>query len=1139
MRILRTAAFFAVSCACAATSLAAEPMTEFLEALRERGYYDYALIYLDQIQNSPKATAAQKSVVTFERAGTYIEWARNGSAGNPDQATKNYDQGLALLDAFIKENPNHERAGQANSDRGRILLGKARLESWQARAPGNESNRGEFQRKAFDAIRSAREIFQTARDQHEKTWKSFPPYLDQKTHSEQYEKRRLAEVRFIQAQLDLAECTYEEAQTYDKDDSKFVSRLKDAAAEFDTIYARYRGQLGGLHARAKQAKCFEEHDDVSRALGIYGQLLAEPDDSTAMIRLKDLVRQFRLICLNHPSKKDYQVVIDEATDWFKTATPSRRGSVVGLGIMWEQARALEKLSENEELSVNERNQHLRQSLKAMQSIRRFPGQYRDLAASKERELLRRLQGDGSVDNPQDFVAASSLAEDLVTKKTKEFLDAVTAARRAGKADEIQKANDALKAHVAQSLKVVRAALRLADHTATTADLDRMRYYLAYMYYLSRASYETAVIAEHLATHTSKDNAGQAQEAAYMAIGAYVQAFNENEKAGRTADQVIDIARMERMANFLTSRWPNSDRAMDARLQMGNVYATFRKFDQAAEWLKQVPESSSRYIDAQQRAAQVLWSAYIEAAQLPDLDKPPQAKLDEWITQAEAAFRKGIEKGERDIPAGNPASDSLIAAKVALVQILVTKGEFAEGVKLLTQEPHPVMFNLAVQDETQRPKIGVKSVEFASLAHQLLLRCYVGTQQLNEARAAMFQLELVGGGGGEHITEVYKDLGLELQKELDRLKGLGQQQRLETVRRSFETFLGDLSKRKDQTSGSLIWIGETYYGLGVSSTDDEKRSVSYFKNAADAYEQIIERAKDNTKFLDADRVTAVRLRLAACRRKLKQFDQAVALLKPILSADDSNLDAQFEANTLFQEWGNAGEKDSRSRYEKALAGDKALKSWGWGYSVKRLHSLLSRSTVEKPKSFEAKLNEAIYNKAVCHMEYGLSLTGAKRKEQLGFAKSSIRSFVEISSDIDPEWWKKFDLKYRDILGKLGEPVKPLEKAKQVAVAAADTTRATTTEAPEETSKKPKKAGEKDSTKPKADAPEKAKPAGGNGMAIAMFGLVMLAGIGGTAAMLITKNKKRRRPVEVTTTTDDEAEQLPPPRSRKKRRSSSDE
>ena len=130
--------------------------------------------------------------------------------------------------------------------------------------------------------------------------------------------------------------------------------------------ARYRNQLGGLHARAKEGKCFEEQDDVQRALGIYDDLLSQPDESLPMIRLKDIVRHFRLICLNHPSRKDYQVVVDEATAWYSKASSSRRQSNVGLGIMWEQARAYEKLSEREGIVHSERDAFLRQAMKAIQ-----------------------------------------------------------------------------------------------------------------------------------------------------------------------------------------------------------------------------------------------------------------------------------------------------------------------------------------------------------------------------------------------------------------------------------------------------------------------------------------------------------------------------------------------------------------------------------------------------------------------------------------------------------------------------------------------------------------------------------------------------------------------------------------------------
>ena len=290
---------------------AKEPFAEFVAGMRERGFFDYALIYLDDAHSDPKMPADLKTLIPFEKATVLIEWARSGQGG-PDLAAKNYDLALTLLDKFIQDNPTHEKGGQANSDRGRILLGRARIESWNARIPGNEASKFETQRKAFDFIMKAREIFQQARNQHEKSWQSFGAFIDQKDNPEKFEQRRRSEVRFIQAQLDHCECAYEEAQTQEKNTADYKKKLDDAAEQFKLVHDRYRSQLGGLHARAKQAKCFEEQDDVQRALGIYDELLSHPDESPNMVKLKDLVRQFRLICLNHPNRKDYQVVADEA-----------------------------------------------------------------------------------------------------------------------------------------------------------------------------------------------------------------------------------------------------------------------------------------------------------------------------------------------------------------------------------------------------------------------------------------------------------------------------------------------------------------------------------------------------------------------------------------------------------------------------------------------------------------------------------------------------------------------------------------------------------------------------------------------------------------------------------------------------------
>lgn len=172
-----------------------------------------------------------------------------------------------------------------------------------------------------------------------------------------------------------------------------------------------------------------------------------------------------------------------------------------------------------------------------------------------------------------------------------------------------------------------------------------------------------------------------------------------------------------------------------------------------------------------------------------------------------------------------------------------------------------------------------------------------------------------------------------------------------------------------------------------------------------------------------------------------------------------------------------------------------------------------------------------------MEYGLSLSGIDRKKQLGYAKGAIRAFVEISQDIEPEWWKKFDTKYREVLGKLGEPVKPLEKPKAVTIAA-ESPGETKSEA--STAKPVKSEDTADNKVAKAKTAPVEKPKQSSGaMGFIIFGLVTLVGIGGTA-MLVMKNKSRRKPLAMSADAEPAEEAVASrPRSGKSKRSSGQE
>ena len=75
--------------------LAEEPAEAFLEALRERGYYDVAIDYLDGLENSDLISAEFRKTLPFEKAQTLISSTDN--MGDMNLVEVRLDQAQQLL----------------------------------------------------------------------------------------------------------------------------------------------------------------------------------------------------------------------------------------------------------------------------------------------------------------------------------------------------------------------------------------------------------------------------------------------------------------------------------------------------------------------------------------------------------------------------------------------------------------------------------------------------------------------------------------------------------------------------------------------------------------------------------------------------------------------------------------------------------------------------------------------------------------------------------------------------------------------------------------------------------------------------------------------------------------------------------
>lgn len=1010
----------------ASAAIAVEPALEFLNGLRERRYYDTALQYIEQIENSPSIPAEVKEVLQYERGITLLESAKE--LINLDAQRRQLDMAQASFEAFTKDHPNHALAGQANTSRGLILMEKARVDIWDGDKPSNEGNREAFRESARKGIAAARSIFQQARDQHEANWKKYPAYIPEDQQQARAERAK-AEELLIRAQLDLAQATYWEAQTYDKGANQRKELLRKAAGEFEAIHQQYRSQLGGLFARIWQGKCFEEEgntEGIRIALGIYGEFLENEGSTPEMRALKDRALRFRLVCLNYPERHDYQVVIQEAETWLKESRERARTDV-GLGIQWELCRAQEALGMDRTLPENARKNYLNQALNRARAINRYPGELKAPSSGMIQRLLVALNRDPS--DPKDFDTAygngGQLYDQIIASN-----NSIRKLQSEGKQKEALEQHQALMADAAEMTRMYNLALRLATPSTDPIMMNSARLRLAYGYLLQQRYFEAAVVADDQMTRYAETFPEAAREAGFIAMTAFDNAYSNAPESDRKfeRDQLINAA------NKIAERWPESDRANDARNAVAKIYWNDGDLISAAEWWNKIPPAASQYGDAQVRAGKAYWRQYaLATARSKEDEQASPEDLKKWKQLAIDHLTIGLENAEKTTPSDQMLSDDAVSAKLVLVSIRNLDGLYQgkEGgprgaLELLTKDPHPVLKAVEVPEGQKRPTEPgrAKSRQMASLAYQQLLRAWIGLKNLDEARKAREALETVAGGeDGVALTQVYVDFGRELEQELSRLRAAGDTQRLNEVRAGFESFLNDLYQRKDgQTLYSLLWIAETYTSLADGSSDNPTKATEYYSRAATAYRSILEAAQSDPNFATPQQVVACKLRMANCLKEQKNFPEAEGVLVDVLKATPNAPDAQFTAAELYEAW---GEEDA-DKYKVALYGRKdPVHIWGWTYASQSLQQAVYSQPNER---LEKMLFDSRYHLAEAERKYGLALSDPEQaKEHLIRARSSITGFQRVSKRWSDEEYQRFNSLYKLTLADLNEPVKNLPRA----------------------------------------------------------------------------------------------------------------
>lgn len=723
----------------------------FLLSLRERGYYDLASEYIERLRSDPGLGEPLKGLLDYHEGRALVDEASR----TVDLARRRelLDRAATKLDAFVKGRPQDANAMEALVEIARSLSERghlARLVAEDAQEPDKKQAKIDEARSMF---RQAAEAYARAAEQLDAAYKALAGFKER--DDPRLAERNRAFTGMLDAQLKRGIALYEEAQTYPPDAAERGPILEQAVARFDDLYKNYRTQLAGLTAQMFQAKCFEEQGKIGEAIGIYHQVLDQPDE-----RLRDLKRNvhyFYIVALT--KRKQFALAADEAVKWLQAYDRrDERRSIEGLGVYYELARALDAQI-TPETPKAEKDQAAKKIVEALSPVVRTPTRFKNDALA----LLKKYK-------PNSAVQASEIAR-------LNFDEASAQGEEAVASREWDRAVALLRAALA------KAGPRQADR------VDLLRYNLAYACYMNKAYPESEVLAGHLARRHARWE--HAPASAALAMQAILDQYN----APQGLDRAGDLERYIDLAKFTVETWPEREEADDARIVLGQIHQGRGEYDEAVADFASVGERSSRRLEAQTRLGGAHWSRSRALARAGDEKK---AEADAEAAEAVAILRKALDDRKA---AGAATSDVGFLGNAAdLGAALTESGKADEAIAALK----PIV-------EAQAAKTGPA---FGRLMEAYLL-AQVNAGQVEPAIASMRAVEQAGEGSRR--AQLYFKLGRLLEEELDRLAKANQPQKLAQMKESFRSFLLALADSKDgQTFDSLSWAAGGLLSLGAGA-----------------------------------------------------------------------------------------------------------------------------------------------------------------------------------------------------------------------------------------------------------------------------------------------------------------------------------
>ena len=901
-----------------------EPAARFLDALRDKGYYDIALEYLDKAKDDPKVPSGFRRRIGFEKASILVNQV--SQLRDRKEIDAQLDLAQKLLGEYAAGSSSLVETVRSLSFRSRLLSKRAEILLKDAEATRlTESERQVLRTQAQDYLnnsnKAANETLAAARRLLDPT----PGNQDAlKISSGNPQSRELVKeirnihrVMTVQVPLNVEQL----ARTFPEQDPERKDALAAAAKRYKQISeGSYANSVPGVRACLHAGLCYQQLGNDKDALDFFKQVMSR-ERSPSIDSLQK--RAFAAAGDSWKNLDPYPArsAIAQLEPVIEDLSRSESRDPAWLRVRLELGIAKYEMSELVKENDGQRGLSKSKALKReagrlVRDVTRVNNPHRDRArALLEKWKIPLIEPAESAEQEEEsgeinsFAAAYEVSNDELSKTevlTGETVRARAAEKsaatdaRAELAAKAERFATELKEQADQTISTLNLALSLAGPNTSLDEINMCRFHQSYCYFVTNRHLEVSIIGQYLLDRHPNVTGTKA------AAGLLLESLATLYATAPKDDNQAELQSLKNSALEIAKRWPGTTEAGSAISKLVQFALREGNLPQAIELMERLPDDSIQRPLLTAQVGQRLWVTYQKDSRNHQL-RINVNEMNKKLTEAVQFLKLAETLADKATLSWTDAVTGL-----NLVDATLELNQPEEALKILETSPlSPLQIikshNAAVLGDS-------RADQYKSSAYSVIIKTF-----LAKLETAQNQQEWIGNANGvinlmrqeaaasgsdaakRQLTAIYYLISVELGKRFRNTNNPDQQIQLASA---MADFLADI-ENTSTSARVLLNAGSALMSMATELSDGETENQAkvFFVKASKAL------AKAEALGFAGDKNEAAFLRelkrqQALAQRGAGKYDQAVATFTSLLKRSNKSLPMQLDAAATLQQWGKS-------------------------------------------------------------------------------------------------------------------------------------------------------------------------------------------------------------------------------------------